>query len=81
MSTLVGGGGVKLKKERMQRLMQLHGIRATGKRRLKVTTDSKYTLPISTNLLNRKFPVDKPDEVWVDDATYIAIDELGCFWS
>ena len=59
-------------KERVQKLMQLHGIRAKGKRRFKVTTDSNHKLPISLNLpnlLNREFSVAEPDKVWVGDIT------------
>ena len=63
----------------MQKLMQLHGIRAKGKRRFKVTTDSKHDLPISSNLLNREFTVAKPDKVWAGDITYIATDEGWLF--
>lgn len=37
------------------KLMQLHGIRAKGKRRFKITTDSKHELPIASNLLDRQF--------------------------
>ena len=59
--------------------MQLHGIRAKGKRRFKVTTDSEHDLPISSNLLNRKFTVAKSDKVWAGDITYIATDEGWLF--
>jgi putative transposase len=62
-------------KQRVQKLMQLHGIRARGKRRFKVTTDSNYKLPISPNRLNQEFTVAEPDKVWVGDITYIATDE------
>ena len=55
--------------------MQLHGIRAKGKRRFKVTTDSNHKLPISPNLLNREFIVAEPNKAWVGDITYIATDE------
>ncbi len=47
--------GVKVGKERIQRLMKLHGIKARGKRKYVVTTDSKHNLPIAPNLLNRNF--------------------------
>ena len=50
-------------KDRVQKLMQLHRIRAKGKRRLKVTTDSNHKLPISPNWLNREFSVAEPDKV------------------
>ena len=59
--------------------MQLHGIRAKGNRRFKVTTDSHQDLPISPNLLNREFTVAEPDKVWVGDITYIATDEGWLF--
>ena len=63
----------------MQKRMQLHGIRAKGNRRFKVTTDSHQDLPISPNLLNREFTVAEPDKVWVGDITYIATDEGWLF--
>ena len=71
--------GVPVGKERVQKLMQLHGIRARGKRRFKVTTDSNHQLPISPNLLKREFTVSEPDKVWVGDITYIATDEGWLF--
>ena len=71
--------GIRVGKERVQKLMQLHGIRAKGKRRFKVTTDSNHDLPISPNLLNREFIVAEPDKVWAGDITYIATDEGWLF--
>ena len=67
--------GVPVGNQRVQKLMELHGIRAKGKRRFKVTTDSHHKLPISPNLLNREFSVAEPDKVWVGDITYIATDK------
>ncbi|WP_265297905.1 IS3 family transposase [Verminephrobacter eiseniae] len=71
--------GIRVGKERVRKLMQLHGIQAKGKRRLKVTTDSKHDLPIAPNLLDRQFDVAEPDKVWVGDITYIATDEGWLF--
>jgi transposase InsO family protein len=71
--------GIRVGKERVQKLMQRHGIRARGKRRFKVTTDSRHDLPISPNLLNREFTVTQPDRVWAGDVTYIATDEGWLF--
>ena len=51
-------------KQRVQQAMQTHGIKARGKRKFVVTTDSKHALPIAPNLLNREFTVDAPDRVW-----------------
>ena len=73
------GRGIRVGKERVQKLMQRHGIRAKGKRRFKVTTDSKHELPIAPNLLDRQFDVAEPDKVWAGDITYIATDEGWLF--
>lgn len=70
---------IRLGKDRVQKHMQLHGIRARGERRFKVTTDSRHDLPISPNLLNRDFTVTQPDRVWAGDITYIATDEGWLF--
>ena len=60
---------VTVSNQRVQKLIELSGIRAKGKRRLKVTTDSNYKLPISPNLLHHKFTVAEPDKVWVGDVS------------
>jgi putative transposase len=55
-------------KQRVQRLMQKHGIHARGKRRFRVmTTDSRHDLPIAPNVLDRKFTVAAPNQAWVGD--------------
>ena len=60
--------------------MQRQGIRAKGKRRFKVTTDSKRELPIAPNLLDRQFAVaGEPDKAWAGGITYIATDD-GLFF-
>lgn len=55
--------GIRVGKDRVQKRMPLHGIRAKGKRRFKVTTDSNPDLPIAPNRLNREFAVAEPDPV------------------
>jgi putative transposase len=65
--------------QRVQKLMQLDGIRAKGIRRHEVTTDSRHQLSIAPNLLNREFAVALPDRVWVGDITSIAPDEGWLF--
>ena len=67
--------GIRVGKERVRRLMQQHGVRARGKRKFIVTTDSKHNLPIAPNLLQRNFTVATPDQVWSSDITYIATSE------
>jgi transposase InsO family protein len=71
--------GVRVGKLRVQQLMQRHGIRARGKRRFRVTTDSRHGLPIAPNLLNRNFTVAAPNRVWAGDMTYIQTEEGWLF--
>ena len=60
--------GIRVGKQRVQRLMQKHGIHARGKRKFRVTTtDSKHNLPIAPNVLDRKFIVAAPNQAWVGD--------------
>jgi transposase InsO family protein len=54
--------------------MKEHDIKARGKRKFIVTTDSKDSLPIAPNLLNRDFQPDAPNRVWTSDITYIQTD-------
>jgi putative transposase len=67
--------GIRVGKERVQKLMKLHGIKARSKRKYKATTDSNHSLPVADNLLQRDFSPVEPDRVWTSDITYIATDE------
>ena len=67
--------GIRVGKERVQKLMQRHGIKARGKKKFVVTTDSKHNLPIAPNLLERNFSPEAPNRVWSSDITYIGTDE------
>jgi putative transposase len=72
--------GIHVGKQRVQRLMQKHGIQARGKRRFRVaTTDSRHDLPIAPNVLNRNFTVASPNQAWVGYFTYIATEEGWLF--
>ena len=72
--------GIRVGKQRVQRLMQQHGIRARGKRRFRIaTTDSRHNLPVAPNLLNRNFTPAAPNQAWAGDITYIATEEGWLF--
>nr|WP_319563542.1 IS3 family transposase [uncultured Rhodoferax sp.] len=66
---------IRVGKERVRKLMKLHGIKARGKKKFVATTDSKHNLPIAQNLLDRNFTPEAPNQVWSSDITYIATDE------
>ena len=67
--------GIRVGKDRVQRLMKLHGIKAKTKRRFKATTDSNHSLPVAPDLLQRDFSPAGPDQAWSTDITYIWTDE------
>lgn len=68
-------GGIRVGKERVRKLMKLHGIKAKTKRKFKATTDSAHDLPVAPNLIARDFSPAAPDRVWTTDITYLATDE------
>ena len=67
--------GIRVGKDRVQRLMQRHGIRARTKRKFVVTTDSRHSLPVAPDLVQRRFTPEAPNLLWSGDITYIATDE------
>jgi transposase InsO family protein len=67
--------GIRVGKDRVQRLMKQHGIRAKSKRKFVVTTDSRHSLPVAPDLVQRRFTPDEPNRLWSGDITYIATDE------
>jgi putative transposase len=69
------GRGFRVGKTRVERLMREHGIRARHKRRFKATTDSKHSLPVAENLLERNFAPEAPNRAWSADLTYVWTDE------
>jgi len=58
-------------RSRARTLMRLAGVTAKQRKKFRVTTNSKHSLPVAPNLLNRQFDVTKPNRVWVSDITYV----------
>lgn len=63
--------GIRCARKRVTRLMRERGLKARQKRKYKITTDSRHEYPISPNLVEQNFIVEKPNVVWVSDITYI----------
>jgi transposase InsO family protein len=67
--------GIRVGKDRVRKLMQQHGIKARTKRKFVVTTDSRHSLPVAPDLVQRRFNPEAPNRLWSGDITYIATDE------
>jgi len=66
------GGGRKVSRKRVARLMRKQGLvgRRRGRRFVK-TTDSRHPFPIADNILMREFEVPAANVAWATDITYI----------
>lgn len=67
--------GIRISRKRVERLMREKGLQGAQKRRFRCTTDSRHSLPIAPNELNRDFDPEQVDRVWAGDVTYIATEE------
>ena len=69
MAKRLSGLGFEVGRCRARALMRLLGLRAAPAPRYRVTTDSRHSLRVMSNTLNRSFAVDKPNRVWAGDIT------------
>lgn len=67
--------GESCSKNRVARRMKHLGLKARGKKKFKVTTDSKHNFPVAPNLLNRDFTASAPNQKWCGDISYVWTDE------
>jgi putative transposase len=63
--------GHEVSRSNVARRMKAMALRAKPRRKYRKTTDSNHAEPVAPNLLNRQFTVDRPNQVWVTDITYL----------
>ena len=63
--------GYPVSRSKARKLMQEANVQVRHKRKFKVTTNSNHKQPVFENLVNRAFEVDRPDQVYASDITYI----------
>lgn len=63
--------GIVCSISKVERLMQINGIRAKSIKKFKATTNSSHSYPVSDNIVDRNFNVENKNKVWVSDITYI----------
>lgn len=64
-------GGTAVGRYRVRSLMRSNDLRPVWKRKFIHTTDSRHTLPIADNVLDRQFEPTGVNRAWVADITYI----------
>lgn len=63
--------GYALGRDKTRKLMKDAGVFVRYRKKYKVTTNSKHKQPVFENKLNRQFIVEKPNQAYVSDITYI----------
>ena len=58
-------------RQKARKLMKEAGVKVLRRRKFKNTTNSNHQLPVFDNLLKRDFDVQRPDQVYAADITYI----------
>ncbi len=71
LATELADRGFKIGRYKVRRLMRQAQIKPVWKQKFVNTTDSKHTLPIAENKLNRQFNPAQPNQAWTSDITYI----------
>lgn len=63
--------GLCVGRHRARTLMKRNALNPRWRRKLVHTTDSRHELPVATNVLDRDFLPQAPNQAWVHDITYI----------
>lgn len=71
LKTALHAQGYRVSRRRIARLRSALGLAVKRKKKWIRTTDSRHTLHIAPNRLDRNFLVHAPDTAWVSDITYL----------
>jgi len=63
--------GMNVGRYRVRRMMREQGLAVRWRRKFVHTTDSRHSLPVADNVLNRLFTPSAPNRAWVCDITYV----------
>ncbi len=71
LSAALKAQGLAVGRHKARGLMRRNGLRARWRRKFTHTTDSRHSLPVAANVLNRQFTPQAPNRAWVCDITYV----------
>jgi len=71
MKAALNALGYPVSRSKARKLMREANVQVRHRKKYKVTTNSKHSLPLFDNLLKRQFGVEAPDQVYVSDITYL----------
>jgi len=66
--------GVNVGRHRVRRILRDEALTVRWRRKFVHTTDSRHTLPVAENVLNRQFTPGAPNRAWVCNITYVRTD-------
>jgi transposase InsO family protein len=75
ITALLQREGVRVSQKTVARIMKENELRSRTVKKYKATTNSKHNLPVYENRLNRQFQVEKPNQAWAADITYVPTKE------
>jgi len=67
--------GMSYNQKTIEASLRRQQLQAKAKRKFKATTNSRHTLPVAENILNRNFSACEPNKKYVGDITYLWTDE------
>jgi putative transposase len=71
MKAALNALGFPIGRSKTRRLMKEASVYVRYRKRYKVTTNSNHKQPLFENVLNRQFKVDRPNQAYVSDITYV----------
>lgn len=67
--------GYSLSQERVRKRLSKLNLKAKQRKKYKQTTDSNHNKPVANNILARHFTLNKINQAWVCDTTYIKVNQ------